>query len=110
MSNADKKERLEFNNIKEIQNIIKTSALSGLISGARKARSRIEGLMQSLKEKSAGFSAEAKKQVIPPKEEVKVEPVKVQKEVKPVVKPEVTLQMQQNRARNQERINAKATM
>ena len=69
MSNTEKKEKIEFNNLKEIQGILKNNALGSMLSSTKKARVRIEQYLQSLKSKGATFSAEKvqEKEAIVPK-------------------------------------------
>ena len=56
MSNEQNKEKLDFNNLKQLQMAVKNGTLGSLILNARKARSRVDKLVLSLKEKSAELS------------------------------------------------------
>ena len=89
MNNTQNKEKMEFNNLKEVQNLLRTNALGGLSMSTKKARTRIEQYISQLKEKSSSFAAASKKVeepkvVVTPKVEVKeekklVDPEKLQK-------------------------------
>ncbi len=79
MSNIEKKEKIEFNNLKEVQNLVKNNTLGALAMSARKARGKIEQLLSGLKEKSAAFAQTQAVQEKPePKPEKKVEKVEMQ--------------------------------
>ena len=114
MSNVEKKEKLDFNNLKEVQNLVRTNSLGNLAMSARKTRGKIEQLIASLKEKSASFAVEEKPVVVEskPVETKKVESVKAEedsKQVKPVdpnpsvVDPEKVAQRENRFAENQNR-------
>ena len=88
MNNTQNKEKIEFNNLKEVQNLLRTNALGGLSMSTKKARSRIEQYISQLKEKSSSFAAAVKveepKIVVTPKPEIKeekkaIDPEKLQK-------------------------------
>jgi len=94
LSNIENKERIEFNNLKQVQAIIKNNTINNLAVNARKARLKIEQLMSALKEKSASFAAETiKKEEKPvvkaetPRVEIKKEETKKAENTKPVQSP-----------------------
>ena len=92
MNNTEKKEKLEIENLIEIQNLVKTNALANLIVNTKKSRSKIEQYIQVLKEKSASVSVNKSEKKEPVETLVKEEPkptVKVKTDpVVPVISPE----------------------
>jgi len=104
LNSTEKKDRMELNNLKEIQNIIKTNALGSLISSAKKARSKIDQLMQALKEKGATFATPVKSVEPPKAQEVKAQPV-VEKAVNPEIKAETQAKVEVNRAKAEQRLH-----
>lgn len=53
MSNEQNKEKVDFNNLKQLQAAVKNGTMVSLILNARKARASVDKLILSLKEKSA---------------------------------------------------------
>jgi len=85
LSNTEKKEKIEFNNLKEVQNLLRVNALSNLAMNAKKAKTQIELYISQLKEKSSSFAhievkAKDPEPVVAPKVEEK--PVKKEDPIK----------------------------